>query len=720
MPLCEQYDLKFDNNRGIDSTGYNYLNLPIYVHIKGKGTILYFYDAKGMREAKMVIDSTQSPVKLDTIEYIKSYQYNNDILAQANFEEGRARWQKKYLLNGDSIYSYFYDYFLKDHLGNTRVILTTQQDTAQYIATMEPANRAKENALFYNIDSTSYATSAVPGGYPGGTDGGANDSVAMVSGSAGDHTQGPAIILKVMTGDSIALGVNSYYVGGGTAGSTSSSLTSVLNTLADGLVSLGGGGGHGTLGNLDIPNSGSPVYTALNSFLPSYDSTPSGKPKAYLNWMLLDNQFNYVSGNNQSGAIPIGNPNVLNPLATTIKLKHSGYLYIWVSNETQNWMVFFDNLSIEHFCGPMLEENHYYPYGLAMAGISDKALKTDYAQNKYRYNGKELQNQEFSDGTGLEEYDYGARMQDPQLGVWHGLDPLADNGRRWSPYNYALNNPISFIDPDGMDASESGYGNDGTWLNSWTTNYTGGSEQGGGNGGSDEGNEMVNYHRELNTNTGDITSVIDGAADPGAGESYTDLSDGEYGSGINGDGQTSSSYIDHRSDGSTYYSNQTTAYNQMVTSANAKKIEEFGALLKKGGVLVTPDSKNTRRSSDVEPYGYAWEKGNLYDPISKSILGVLASIHTHLSLDGDAGPSGLDPKGGYGDAGYFGKNTPYKAYMTIGFDNTIHGNYGYIQPGTNIPHYSIIDSYLKPGGLSVTDLLNGYDLIGTIRKLILK
>ena len=87
----------------------------------------------------------------------------------------------------------------------------------------------------------------------------------------------------------------------------------------------------------------------------------------------------------------------------------------------------------------VLEENNYYPFGMKHEGYNALAGNPAYG---YGYNNKELQKE-----TGWS--DYGARMYMPEIGRWSVIDPLAEVLRRHTPYNYGVNNPVMFIDPDG-------------------------------------------------------------------------------------------------------------------------------------------------------------------------------------------------------------------------------------------------------------------------------
>jgi len=94
--------------------------------------------------------------------------------------------------------------------------------------------------------------------------------------------------------------------------------------------------------------------------------------------------------------------------------------------------------------GEILQENHYYPFGLTFGGLD--YVSPISSENLYQYNGKENQQ-----AHNLAWVDYGFRMYDPQIARWHVVDALAEKYFDLTPYNYVGNDPIGRYDLLGLD-----------------------------------------------------------------------------------------------------------------------------------------------------------------------------------------------------------------------------------------------------------------------------
>lgn len=444
-------NLTKDLNKSIGSITYNHLNLPELITFTGKGNIRYQYDANGNKLSKLVTDNTGPSVKSTTTNYLGSFVYQNDTLQMIGHEEGRIRTIFK---NTDPV-TFAYDYFLKDYLGDTRMVLTEQTDFGMYVATMEIEKAVTETALFSNMDET---RAAKPAGYPQDQTVAENSFVSRLNAKAGGKKIGPSLVLKVMAGDTIQIRTNAFY-------KTTTPEKNKNATPEDMVVSLLNVFGGTTTSDVShaarqaenlspFRNFNSNDYQRMKERDP--DGNREDKPKAYLNFVLFDEQFKLVENN--SGVRQVkGEADELQTLAVDkMVMQKSGFIYVYTSNETAQ-DVYFDNITVQTISGPLLEETHYYPFGLTMEAISNNALKgLNYAENRLKYNGKELQNKEFADGSGLNWYDYGARMYDAQIGRWQVMDAMMDKIPSITPYNYCLNNPVRLLDPTGMWAETEG------------------------------------------------------------------------------------------------------------------------------------------------------------------------------------------------------------------------------------------------------------------------
>ena len=287
--------------------------------------------------------------------------------------------------------------------------------------------------------------------------------------------------------------------------------------------------------------------------------------------------------------------------------------------------------------GSVVQRNHFYPFGLSFADNENPETQP------YKFNGKELDL-----FHGLNWYDYLARGMDPAAGRFTAIDPLCEKYFALSPYVFCANNPVNYIDPDGMD-----------WFRTK--------------------DNSVQYDPNIKKNS----KLEDG---------YTYL--GETYQITDNNGNILENY---RADGSIVFSNPTKAY-QRINNNTLKTGNEEMAIVTKDKIFVLPNFLNTPNEAKVEEYGYSWDNGNLIDNITKKKIPTETTIHTHPGKkeydDGWARPSSEDKR-------YFGTYTPNKAFHVLGYDGIIYkGTIPKDYKNQYIPIYKV--STLK-------NLLNGKD-----------
>ena len=456
---------------GANGIHYNFLDKPDQIRIAGKGTIAITYSADGDKLQRTFTPETAGITV--TTSYISQFVYRKtssgggDSLQYMSFEEGRVRVMQA-VSQGDANNALMedgnidlpggrrgaWDYFVMDYQQNVRMILTEETHTAYSTATMETAQQTYEDGVFgqpgagNEVEATRVAKPA------GWTNAAAGASVCRLGNTFG-KTLGPNTLQKVMAGDALSATVL-YYCPAATTGSPNNTLANTIVSNLLGVLMSGGGGATGA-----VKGNAGAVTTQLggNGAFTGYvqpSNTTGTIPQAYLTILFFDERFNFISASDGGAAsLQITGTTGASGSSLTlanVKAPKNGYAYAYVSNRSDQ-SVYFDNLKVQVQGGNIIEENHYYAFGLKIASISSVKLGDGGEgglKNSYLYNDKEL-----IDDADLNWYDYGFRNYDPQIGRFTQLDPLTDDYPELTPYQYASNDPITNIDIDGLEGGVS-------------------------------------------------------------------------------------------------------------------------------------------------------------------------------------------------------------------------------------------------------------------------
>jgi RHS repeat-associated protein len=344
-----------------------------------------------------------------------------------------------------------YVYELTDHLGNVRA--TMKNETTVFIATMEDNGatdmtnpRVTENEFFKNLFETqqrdtrmnhTLSSAAVPApNYLTVPDPGNTSYLNWTSGVSPQNIIGPGITLKVETGDQLNLEAwakfqkNASY----TRDATPAAMASLLGTTF-----------VGTNGLESILQATQDFSNGIPMMLAGTSSDPGTKPFAYLNYLVFDKNFVFQDGGAarvpDAAGFDAGMEIAVHPQPVSftdpIEIHQSGYIYVWVSNESENTKVWWDDLKVTLTGSRVTQATDYYPFGLVMR----EQTTANELEYRYKYQG---QYAEKDDETGWEHFEL--REFDPIIARWTAVDP---KGQFYSPYVGMGNNPVSGVDPDG-------------------------------------------------------------------------------------------------------------------------------------------------------------------------------------------------------------------------------------------------------------------------------
>jgi len=462
--LVKDLNKNIKNGAG-DGVTYNFLNKPSKIVIEGKSTVEFSYDASGIKLSKKVTPATGAII---TTYYMGDFVYQSTTTGGVEsalslqfvlHEEGRLKIITAHTLTNGIDYGLsngtagvtwpggkqgVFEYFVKDYLGNTRMVLTEESQTERYTATMEQTAASVEEPLFGSTTSNELAATRVSKAtYVPAWSSNGSGYVSKLTASDATKIIGPNLILKVMAGDLVNAYTDYYYPSNDATGGSANPANDVATSLINAILS------NKTTDLSKAQNAGIQSSLTGNSYFQQFISSQNNggvtdPPKAYLNVVFLDEQFKFVEadpttqsvGTNSRQANQANTQNA--HLQFEQKAPKNGWVFIYLSNES-NQSVYFDNLIVNQIHSPISEENHYYPFGLKIGGISSHAYNK--LDSKYDYQGD---NSEEESETGWDEFDL--RMYDPQIGRWTSPDPKDQFANCFTAMG---DNPVNHIDRDG-------------------------------------------------------------------------------------------------------------------------------------------------------------------------------------------------------------------------------------------------------------------------------